>query len=163
MHNWLTNLLPLQWRAQFHAPTLPFVYVELCLGPIWYEVGHMAMWMAQRAATKLTAVGFSTTTDIEQMVHAPNKTEVARRLVLEMNRLAQTPTRAPPDGPSRGPELQSAVRAPVGHQAPETVTLKFDNSSKDMQVLLGFAACDGYPYQRNAQKQCPGGEQMPQL
>ena len=149
----IQNLI-IEWRAQFHAPTLPFVYVELCLGPIWYDVGHMSFWEAQRAATKLPAVGFATTTDIEQMVHAPNKTEVARRLVLEMNRLAQTPTRMPA-GPSHGPALLSAVKA-AG-----TVTLTFENSSKDMQVLLGFAACDGYPYQRNAQKQCPGGGKVP--
>ena len=91
----------------------------------------MAFWEAQRGATKLPAVGFATTTDIEQMVHEPNKTEVARRLVLEMNRLAQTPTRKPPLGPSHGPALQSAVKAAGG-----LVTLTFDNSSKDMQVTL---------------------------
>jgi hypothetical protein len=119
-----------EWRAQFHAPTLPFVYVELCLGDIWYDVGHMAMWMAQRGAAKLPSVGFATTTDIEQMVHAPNKTEVARRLVLEMNRIAQTPTRAPPGGPSHGPALTSAVRA----ASAGTVTLTFENSSKEMRV-----------------------------
>ena len=105
---------------------------RLCTVP-WhrYDVGHMAFWEAQRGATKLPAVGFATTTDIEQMVHAPNKTEVARRLVLEMNRLAQTPTRKPPLGPSHGPALQSAVKAAGGF-----VTLTFDNSSKDMQVTL---------------------------
>ena len=30
-----------------------------------------------------------------------------------------------------------------------------------VQVLLGFSACDGYPYQRNSQKQCPGGGKLP--
>ena len=33
-----------EWRRQFHAPALPFVYVELCLGPIWY-VTPLPLWL----------------------------------------------------------------------------------------------------------------------
>jgi hypothetical protein len=148
------------WRAQFRSPELPFVYVELCLGPIWYEVGHMAFWMAQRQATTLPAVGFATTTDIQQMVHAPNKTEVARRLVLEMNRIAHTPTvvsATNTSAPSRGPTLIAAS----SKRTASKVVLTFDTPSSSMAVVEGFAACDGWPYQRNSQKQCPDGGKVP--
>lgn len=53
-----------QWRTQFRSPTLAFVYVELCMVDMWYEVGHMAFWLAQRSVMKLPGVGFATTTDM---------------------------------------------------------------------------------------------------
>jgi len=31
---------------------------------MWYEVGHMAFWLAQRSVMKLPGVGFATTTDM---------------------------------------------------------------------------------------------------
>ena len=84
---------------------MSFHYVELCT-----EYGAEApkeddFWLAQRAAvTKLPAVGFATTTDIERALHPPDKQDVAARLLLSVQRLAYGLPVV-----SRGPEVVSTT------------------------------------------------------
>ena len=108
-----------RWRDAFGALALPFIYVELCREFGGYEPRTKDFWLAQRSALALPQVGFVTTTDIERNLHPPDKQDVARRLVLELRRLAYGEAVT-----ARGPELVSITRS-----ASEQVVLTFTNST----------------------------------
>ena len=119
---WYAHEFPLmisRWRDAFGALALPFIYVELCREFGGYEPRTKDFWLAQRSALALPQVGFVTTTDIERNLHPPDKQDVARRLVLELRRLAYGEAVT-----ARGPELVSITRS-----ASEQVVLTFTNST----------------------------------
>ena len=104
----------------FGQPSLPFIYVELCREFGGYEPRTDDFWLAQRSALTLPSTGFVTTTDIERNLHPPDKQDVARRLVLELRRVAYG------EGvTARGPELTALTRA----SGTGDVTLSFSNKS----------------------------------
>ncbi len=82
------------WRIQFDAPDLPFLYVQLPnLGkpdkqPV--ESGWAEVRDAQRCALELPNTGMAVTYDIGEWndIHPLNKKEVGRRLALEAERVA---------------------------------------------------------------------------
>ena len=118
------------WRTNFQTLDLPFFYVELCVEYGAQEPKEADFWMAQRSALELPNTGFATTTDIERALHPPDKQDVARRLLLEIRRVAYGDSVV-----SRGPELVSVSRrrvSPVessGGSSTIEVTLTFSNSS----------------------------------
>eukprot|EP00036_Acanthoecidae_sp_10tr_P013724 CAMPEP_0206288726 /NCGR_PEP_ID=MMETSP0106_2-20121207/1760_1 /ASSEMBLY_ACC=CAM_ASM_000206 /TAXON_ID=81532 /ORGANISM="Acanthoeca-like sp., Strain 10tr" /LENGTH=598 /DNA_ID=CAMNT_0053719279 /DNA_START=1 /DNA_END=1797 /DNA_ORIENTATION=+ len=95
-----------RWRASFETP-FPFFYVELCTEYGAEEPHEVDFWLAQRQALTLPATGFATTTDVERALHPPDKQDVARRLLLEIRRVAYGEAVV-----SRGPELIQAPPAP---------------------------------------------------
>lgn len=123
------------WRRYFTAATnpAPFLYVELCV-----EYGAEApkeadFWLAQReAVANDPAVGFAVTTDIQRALHPPDKQDVARRLELELRRLAYGQPVV-----SRGPELLSSTRVAGG-----AIALKFSNASLNVSagIMVGNAS-----------------------
>ena len=96
------------WRAAFETPGLPFVYVEICSENGAEEPKELDFWQyGQRAALKLPAVGFATTTDIDKSaLHPPDKQDIAPRLAGEIRRLALGQNVV-----ARGPELVSTAFA----------------------------------------------------
>ena len=108
-----------RWRAAFGAPSLPFVYVELCREFGGYEPRMKDFWLAQRSVLSLPATGFVTTTDIERNLHPPDKQDVARRLVLELRRVAYGESIT-----ARGPELLSMAR-----DGANNVVMRFSNQT----------------------------------
>ncbi len=141
------------WRAVFETPELPFVYVELCMAPNadWWATGHMAFWLAQRAAMALDRVGFATTTDLQQLVHPPNKTAVGARLVRELRRVAFGAGAA--SAPARGPEVLAASRVDN-----DTIRVTLSNASSSLFVAEGFLACDS----GSAEAMVPGSAEAKQ-
>jgi len=110
------------WRQHLQSPGLPFVYVELCHELGAEEPKEADFWQyGQRAALKLPAVGFATTTDIDKSaLHPPDKQDIAPRLALEVRRLAWGENVV-----ARGPELLSTT---FDGGASE-LTVKLSNSS----------------------------------
>ena len=122
-----------RWRAAFDAPSLPFVYVELCREFGGYEPRMKDFWLAQRSVLSLPATGFVTTTDIERNLHPPDKQDVARRLVLELRRVAYGESIT-----ARGPELLSMAR-----DAANNVVMRFSNQTLATHagIYVGVAQC----------------------
>ena len=120
------------WREAFDTAELPFIYVELCTEYGAQEPKETSFYDAQRAALKLPATGFATTTDIQRALHPPNKQAVADRLVLEVLRLAGPNDLR--DTIARGPELVKTSFAAQGDRA--ELTLTFSNTSLHIHAGL---------------------------
>ncbi|MBD9367681.1 sialate O-acetylesterase [Xanthomonas sp. XNM01] len=77
-----------QWRAQWHAPALPFLWVQLASFSSGSDAGDTSPWSllreAQTATLALPATAQAVTLDIGEAhdIHPRNKREVGRRLAL---------------------------------------------------------------------------------
>lgn len=132
---WYRHEFPLMiqgWRTAFGTPRLPFIYVELPREFGGYEPRTRDFWLAQRSAIALPATGFVTTTDIERALHPPDKQDVARRLVLELRRVAYGEGLT-----ARGPEMISLRRDTSGD-----VVLTFSNKTLETHagIYVGVEA-----------------------
>ena len=114
-----------RWRTAFSpAQPLPFFYVELCTEYGAEEPKEPDFWLAQRQALKLPQTGFATTTDIQRALHPPDKQDVARRLLLEIRRIAYGEPVI-----SRGPEI-------ISNPSP------YDKPPQMLQCFKEFPAAD---------------------
>jgi sialate O-acetylesterase len=93
------------WRKEFDAPELPFLYVQLAnLGipskqPV--ESGWSDLQESQRKALELPQTGMAVTYDVGEWndIHPLNKKEVGRRLALEAFRVAYGDSSVVSSGP----------------------------------------------------------------
>merc|ERR1712039_1040585 len=123
-----------RWRSAFQSSALPFFYVELCTEYGAEEPKEADFWLAQRAALSLPAVGFAVTTDIQRVLHPPDKQDVAARLALEINRVVYGKAVV-----SRGPEV---IKTSVDEGI---VSFSFSNASLTSHagILVGDqASCE---------------------
>ena len=142
------------WREGFKTQ-FPFVYVELCT-----EYGAEApkesdFYLAQRAALKLPATGFATTTDIQRALHPPDKQDVARRLLLSLKRIAYGEKVV-----SRGPEVVRVSSSPKGDML--AVTFSNSSMSEHAGILVGNnATCAKAAPATGAAMQLQNGQPTP--
>ena len=90
------------WRDAFRDARLPFVYVEM-------DTAKQNFWLGQRNATRLPAVGFVTTADLQRGLHPPDKQDIASRLANEVRRVAYNDSTMPAK-----PTVKAIKKSPRG-------------------------------------------------